>query len=303
MLLDYFGGQRDLKDHAIRVLHNLSFVEDPTRVFRAVRFEQRLSFRMGKPTEQLLRNAVRNGFVERVGGYRLFHELELILREADPWPAVRRMANLELLRYLHPGIVCDEALEQLFAAASKAIHWYELLFASEPCASWKVYLLCLVSRLEREETDELCRRLAIPPRVSELLGAEYALARQAMQTLHAARRGDSLRPSELNLLLQPLSTESLLFLLASAASDRVRRSLSQFVTQWRDMAITINGEDLRRLGIPPGPIYKEIFQEVLAARIDGRIATRSEELALVTERYVPSAAGGSGRPFPGNRAG
>ena len=77
-MLDYYGGQRDLDDKAIRVLHNLSFVEDPTRVFRAVRFEQRLGFKIGQQTEHLLQSAVRLGLLEKVSGHRIFNELTLI---------------------------------------------------------------------------------------------------------------------------------------------------------------------------------------------------------------------------------
>ena len=99
-ILDYYGGQRDIDDKAIRVLHNLSFVEDPTRVFRAVRFEQRLGFQIGKQTEQLLLSAVRLGLLEKVSGKRIFNELLLIMNEHQPLPGILRLAHLDVLRYL-----------------------------------------------------------------------------------------------------------------------------------------------------------------------------------------------------------
>ena len=97
-VLDYYGGQRDIDEKAIRVLHNLSFVEDPTRVFRAVRFEQRLGFKVGKQTESLLHSAIRLGLLEKLSGERIFNELFLILNERDPLPAIMRLVRLDVTR-------------------------------------------------------------------------------------------------------------------------------------------------------------------------------------------------------------
>ncbi len=104
-LIDFFGGQRDIKEKAIRVLHNLSFVEDPTRILRAIRFEQRFGFRVGKQTASLIRHAVKIGLIDRLGGQRLFHEIQHILMEEDPVPAIRRMAEFGVL-----GVICQRVL-------------------------------------------------------------------------------------------------------------------------------------------------------------------------------------------------
>ncbi len=87
-LIDFFGGVKDIKEKVIRVLHNLSFVEDPTRVFRAIRFEQRLGFQIGKHTQNLMKNAVKMGFMERLSGGRVLSEFILILQEDNPIPAL-----------------------------------------------------------------------------------------------------------------------------------------------------------------------------------------------------------------------
>ena len=103
-LLDFYGAQRDIKEGTIRVLHNLSFVEDPTRVFRAIRFEQRFSFKMSRHTHALIANAVKLNFFEKLSGKRLFSELVLILKEERPIKAINRMAELGLLRFIHPRL-------------------------------------------------------------------------------------------------------------------------------------------------------------------------------------------------------
>ncbi|HKI52222.1 MAG TPA: CBS domain-containing protein [Geothermobacteraceae bacterium] len=286
-LVDFFGGQRDLKDKAIRVLHNLSFVEDPTRVFRAVRFEQRLGFHIGKPTEHLLRNAVRLGFVAKVGGYRLFHEIELILKEPDPWPAIERLAGLNLLQYIHPEIEIDRELPELFREAAKAISWHELLFTREPSSSWKVYLLCLVSQLNQPALEQLCQRLAVPPALVSLLCCDREKLLAAYSFLQRSqRRGGKMPASELYAQLKPLATEMLLYLVAQCSSATMRKWISQYVTRYQYVAVALNGTDLQNLGIPPGPNYKEIFLTLLHAKLDGRITTRDDELALVKKRFV-----------------
>jgi len=286
LLFDYFGGQRDLKDRSVRVLHNLSFVEDPTRVFRAVRFEQRLKFHIGKGTEQLLLSAVRNGFVDKVSGPRLFRELELILCEPEPWPAVVRLDQLGLLKRIHPSLDADERLGQAFLEAGRAISWYELLFADPPCQTWQVYLLCLTARLGDEVLPAFLQRLGLPPRLRQLLSVERVEARDVSARLHRSlRRSGRTRPSEASRLLRPFSTEMLLFMLALSGSEAFRRCLTQYVTQWRNETVSLDGDDLQELGLPPGPQYREILQAVLDARLDGKVASRREELALVRKRY------------------
>jgi len=286
-LVDFFGGQRDLKDKAIRVLHNLSFVEDPTRVYRAVRFEQRLGFHIGRPTKHLLHNAVRLGFVEKVGGYRLFHELELILREPTPWPAIQRLGEFNLLQFIHPSIELDRELEELFHEAAKAISWHELLFTREQSEGWKVYLQCLVSQLDEAALEHLCQRLSVPQEVREMLCEERNRVQAAfIFLLRQSRRDATIQPSELYARLHPLSIETVLFLVARCPDETMRKWISQYVTRYQYVAVALNGTDLQNLGIPPGPNYKEIFLTLLHAKLDGRITTRDDELALVKKRFV-----------------
>lgn len=291
-LIDFFGAQRDLQERVIRVLHNLSFVEDPTRVFRAVRFEQRLGFRLGEHTEQLLRSAVRMGFVDRVGGPRLLGELTAVLREAQPLPALRRMAALKLLPFLHPELTLSARGEALFEAASRTLHWYELLYAGTAVEHWQVYFLCLGAELDDQRQDELCRRLSMPPRLRQRFTRERAAAHELLRLLErrGARRLEP-KASELHRWLHPFPGELLLYLLAAASQEPVRRWLSHFVTHLRGVRIALDGTDLQEIGIAPGPMYKEIQQVLLEARLDGRVATRQDEISLVRKRFLrrPSA--------------
>jgi tRNA nucleotidyltransferase (CCA-adding enzyme) len=286
-LLDFFGGQRDIKDKAIRILHNLSFVEDPTRVFRAVRFEQRLGFHLGRHTEFLLRSAVRMGFLERVGGRRVFNELIIILRESDPLPALQRLAELDLLKIIHPALAVGSAVSPLFAAASRTIHWFELLYIDESCEKWLVYFFCLLDDLDAEAVAALCNRLEIPPRYRRLLVDERLEAKSVLARLEGRRRKQP-PSSELFRLLDPFSTEILLYLMARTSDEQVRRAISHYFTHLRGVTSLLSGHDLLEAGIPPGPHYKKIFAALLDARLNGLVTTREEEMALLRRRFLPA---------------
>src|SRR6185369_16853666 len=128
LLIDYFGAQRDLRERTIKVLHNLSFVEDPTRVFRAVRFEQRLGFHISAHSESLIKNAVKMNFLDKLGGKRLLSELIHIFNEREPHRAVERMASLGLFRFIHPELSLGQEERLLLDETSKIVSWYDLLF-------------------------------------------------------------------------------------------------------------------------------------------------------------------------------
>ena len=286
-LYDFFGAQRDLQEKAIRVLHNLSFVEDPTRVFRAIRFEQRLGFRIGVHTEQLLRSAVRMGFLDKIGGQRVLNELVLILKEANPLPAVLRMADLDLLTYLHPDLQLENRVKKLFASARQAIDWYRLLFTGETCRHWLVYFLCLIADLDRTAVAGLCQRLSVTPRLQEIFTDEREAVHRATNLIFWRRMHASPpRSSEVFSWFQSLSTEVLLYAMARSNNEQVQRCISNYFTQLRSVQIHLNGNDIKELGIPPGPVYKEILQRLLYARLDGELVNREDELNYVRRHYL-----------------
>jgi len=286
-LLDFFGAQKDLKEKAVRVLHNLSFVEDPTRVFRAIRFEQRLGFQMGKHTEHLLRSSVRMGFLEKVGGTRVFNELVNILKEADPLPAVLRMADLDLLKFIHPSLEITRRTRSLFDAGGRAMHWYELLFTGEKFHRWQVYFLCLTAELDRDAIRGIGSRLSVPGRYLEIFTDQRSEAQRILNRLERRRaRSNEPRPSDLYKWLDPFCTEILLYLMARAGTEEVRRWIATFINQLRDVEVAVTGHDLADLGIAPGPVYKKIKQALLEARLNGKVTTREDELALVRKRFL-----------------
>lgn len=291
-LVDHYGGVRDLEERAVRVLHNLSFIEDPTRMFRAVRFEQRLGFRIGQQTEQLLRSALRLDVLGRVSGKRLANELNLILGERDPLPAVERLADLDLLRGLHPALARRHNLRGIFTEARRVMDWYDLLYTGTACRRWLCYLLALTAPLTAEGMRGLCQRLDLAQGDAELLVGQRQAGLRLLRRLEARpEQARPPRPSDLHRWLAPLAVEVLLFLMAAAGREPVRQHLSRYITHLRDVQPLLNGHDLRRLGIPPGPTYKAILAELLRARLNGQVATIDDERALVVRKYLPAARG------------
>jgi tRNA nucleotidyltransferase (CCA-adding enzyme) len=281
-LLDFFGGERDLKEGVIRVLHNLSFVEDPSRIFRGIRFEQRFGLHIGKQTQGLMKNAISMGFLERLSGKRLFTELELILREENPLPMVERMAEFNLLTVLHPRLRYDAATKALLARVSEVVNWFDLLFLEVPYARWMVYLLGFADPLPLAGLEELTQRLALPPRYRKRLMEGSTAGHTALQQ---ARR-KQLSSKEIYTLFKPLPIEAILYVMAKAEEREVQKAISLFFTQLNAMKVSLRGRDLRDLGIKPGPLYREILDALLVARLEGTIKTKADEMRYVKAHYL-----------------
>jgi tRNA nucleotidyltransferase (CCA-adding enzyme) len=280
-LLDFFDGLRDLKDRVIRVLHNLSFVEDPTRVFRAVRFEQRFGFRIGKLTEGLIKNAIKIEAFKRLSGNRLFGELRQLLEEERVVECVQRLAELKLLAELHPELKLEDADLELWQEAKDALAWWELSFLDQPLRRWVLFFLALADGLDQDQLAQLCRRLALAPRLQKELVTMRAQAMDAMHQLQRSRPA----PSEVYELLSGLKPEYQLFIMARSDRDWVKKSVSVYLTKLSRMRPELCGEDLKELGFEPGPRFKEILERLLAARLDGEVSDREEEMALVKREF------------------
>jgi tRNA nucleotidyltransferase (CCA-adding enzyme) len=282
-LVDFFGAQRDLRDRTIRVLHNLSFVEDPTRVFRAVRFEQRLRFRISPHTESLIRNAVKMNFLDKLGGKRLLTELIIILREKEPLQAVERMNSLGLLRFIHPQLQYDAGMQRILAESRVMIDWFQLLYLkTPPLERWVVYFLGMAADLTPEEFQTTAVRLALVEQNRHKLCEARQKGEEVLAILqrHAARR-KPLANSDLYRLLHDLRMEVILHLMARTTLDDVRRSISTYVTHLREVTCLLTGRDLKKLKVPEGPLYARILEEIRAARLNGLAKSREDEIRIV----------------------
>jgi tRNA nucleotidyltransferase (CCA-adding enzyme) len=279
-LYDYWGGLNDLRQGLVRVLHSLSFVDDPTRMLRAVRFEQRFGFRIEERTLQLLHEAV--SLLSRISGDRIHHELDHILDEEHAVEMLSRLHELDLLYTIHPDLVWDDWLRQNLAALPVELPGAEWgLFENEknPQAAWKhmrrllAYMLWLI-RLPAMRIQAVALRLKIPRnQVGDILAAS--------KLFHDLPGLAPLPPSAIVNRLEEVPLISIYAACLAASDFEPCELLTTYLTHWRKVRPSINGNDLKRLGLPPGPNYKWIINSLRDAWLDGEISSVEQEQILL----------------------
>jgi tRNA nucleotidyltransferase (CCA-adding enzyme) len=291
-LVDFFNSQNDLKERRIRVLHNLSFVEDPTRIFRAVRFEQRLDFKITRHTEKLMRNAVQMHMYEKFSGPRFFSELKLILSEDHPLASLRRLDSLHLFPVLwpdlRPNLKIDRRFAHILTQAEKAISWFKLLFLEDAgeqaarCNTWMVCLLAVFGRSREQELRNFCHRFELPPKHRKQLLRQKRKADHI--ALHMLRR-PVMQHAEIYWLLDPLENEGLLYLMSIARKKHIRQQVSHYVTHLRGVQPLLSGQDLTGLGYTPGTLFRIMINHTLSAQLNGEISDKEEAIILIQQKY------------------
>lgn len=278
-LMDFFGAQRDIKEKTIRVLHSLSFVEDPTRILRAVRFEQRFSFRIDGQTLRLIKNAVQLNLFSKLSGTRLTHELQLILNEENVLECLSRLQELKLLAAIHPLLNMDAERQRVLMELHKVHNWYALLYLESPVNTWRLYMLGLTMGAERDQLEGICRRLHFSDRdLRDFMTLRDHLG-EALARLMVWQDGQS-SMSDIFFTLDALPIEGVLFLMARSRREVMRKNISQYLTRLRSQELFIDGADLKALGLQSGPGFARILRRVRAAAVDGEAANRERQLEL-----------------------
>lgn len=292
ILVDFFNSQNDLKERRIRVLHNLSFVEDPTRIFRAIRFEQRLDFTITRHAEKLIKNAVRMHMFDRFSGPRFFTELKLILSEDHPLASLRRIAYFKFFPFLwpdlRPNLKIDRRFIHVITQAERSVSWFKLLYLQEKCDSWIVYLLAIFSRSKVRQLLNFCDRFELPEKQCKLLVRQKTEVERIALNM---QRRPFMQPSEIYWLLCELENEGLLYLMTIARKKYIQRDVSRYVTQLRNTQLLIRGRDLQELGYHPGPDFRTMLNHVLEAQLNGKVTSKEDAITLIQRKYPqnPSA--------------
>ncbi len=279
-LVDPFGGRRDLARKTIRVMHNLSFVEDPTRMIRAVRFEGRYGFRMDRRTQHLLIHAARAGMLDKISGQRLREEILILLREKRPLPAIRQLDRLEVLTSLSPELKVTSELSGLLKRTYLHLQRWGARWARASVDSWMVHLVGLFSVLSPEERDKLADRLSLHRKARQCLQQACRAEGEVLSSLETERRPPN---SELYRLLHPFMPEVLIYLMARSKSRSVGRRILHYWGRLREVTLEIGGEDLKAMGLAQGAIYNRILDQVLMAKLDRQLQGRSQELNLAAK--------------------
>ncbi len=286
-LVDFFGGQKDIKDKTIRVIHTLSFIEDPTRMFRAVRFAERFGFQLGKQTQLLMHHAIKMGIAHQLDGKRVFGELKLTLQEAQPVRIIKRLHELGLLVCIHPSLKLDERLSLLLDRVQEVCSWFNLLYLEVSYDMWIVYLLVLTGFLSDEELIQLAKSWGI---TAQRILKKLEARNEAEKVLkHLAGITRQLTANEIYGLFRPFPVELLLYMMIKTTRESTRKAISLYLTRLRDVQPALKGSDLIALGYQPGPLFKKILSGLLAARLNGEVTDRRGEIEWVLQRYpLPS---------------
>lgn len=301
-LLDFFGGLLDLKARQIRVLHANSFIEDPTRIYRAVRFAVRLHFRIEPQTEEYIRYAIDTGVYEpyrqRSGQApalqtRLKAELKYILQATYWLGALQLLGKLGALRCLHPALEPSPTLWQQLQLVGR---WVDRLNADGNFSSWQLRLEALIAAVPASDRAAVAENLQLPAesiaRLGCLAAVEGAIARAfdtpppelPLWAVPTAELCNGFYPSQIARILQPYKTP-MLILAGVRAPVRVRQKIWRYLTEWTQVKPALNGNDLKKMGYKPGPEFKPILSLLLAAALDGQATTPEAAKSLLAERF------------------
>jgi tRNA nucleotidyltransferase (CCA-adding enzyme) len=267
-LIDYYGGRSDLEQRLIRVLHEKSFIDDATRIWRGLRYEQRLDFRLEEATLNWLKRDIPR--LDTISGDRLRYELECVFREAQPEKALCRADGLGVLKKLHPALVADGWLVDRFRLARR------LSLPSPP--SFGLYLALLAYRLSGQECGELTVILKLSKPVAQIV-RDTATLKAKIKTLSYPE----IKPSYVYRLLYRLSASAVIAVSIATASPVARQHLESYRHKLRYVKPALNGSDLIGMGITPGPRVKELLERLREARLNGEVVSRQDEEALLTE--------------------
>jgi tRNA nucleotidyltransferase (CCA-adding enzyme) len=263
-LLDPFGGWEDLRRGMVRVLHARSFIDDATRILRAVRYATRLGFRLERQTRSLLRRDI--PYLDTISGARVRQELLRLLAEEHPEAALLLCQRLGVLPALHPALRFDARLAIAFRAARR----------QSTLVSPELYLALLGTHLSSEEATLVAHRLALSARERRAVEGAAALSRVVSDLGQP-----HLRPSETVALLQPFPEVALWAWMLVAPTPTTHRRLRLYLERWRYVKSSLDGRALQRLSVPAGALVGEALRMLRTARLDGRVRTREQEVAAV----------------------
>jgi len=273
-LVDLYGGREDLEQGLIRILHEKSFTDDATRIWRALRYEQRLDFQIEPGTLGLLNRDT--AMLDSISGDRIRHELELVLKETYPEKVFLRADELQVLSKLQPGLKANNWLSERFEQAR------QVSSPAPPPAG--LYLALLTYTLPVEHVEQMIARLKLSRPLSQTLRDTCRLKTE-IETLAAP----NLKPSRIYEVLHGYSPAAIAAASIAFDSPEASRSIHQYLTRLRYIKPVLTGEDLKSMGLAPGPRISETLDRLRAARQDGKVSNRQEEERLAREwlRYQP----------------
>ena len=273
-LVDCTEGLRDLRAGSIRVLHQRSFIDDPTRIFRAMRYEMRYGFQIVEEDKKRMLEAIKQGALNWISGQRIRNEIDHILSEEAAPQIVKRMSTFDLFSTIHPTWKIPPNFDQLWTAASQAIEWASIFLPNDPINTKAILWMTLLAAADAIEAissqlglkNELCIKLITQVQLEHDLN-----------TLSA-----SSKPSEVYQLLNPYPLEPLVFaLMQSNQPDWRVEKMSNYLTHLRSVRPLVTGDDLIQQGLEPSQSFSDLLWQAFAAQLNGQVSTTQEIYQLL----------------------
>jgi tRNA nucleotidyltransferase (CCA-adding enzyme) len=270
-VIDFFGGFRDLRDGVLRVLHNLSFIEDPTRIFRAVRYENRYGFRMDEQTKSFAKSCVDMHLVGDLSSVRLRDELVALLGEGDIDWTLGRLFELGVAREVHPKLATGT---KTVALVRKLDSLVEEMALQDEVVTWRLRLAAVTRNMTHDELYVWLDRLKLKRTDSQAVTAAVVVG-----PLLASRLAKpEMRDWEIYRTLRSMPLEAVVFGLAGIEPGVVETRLRRYLADIRHRTLSIKGDDLLALGMKKGPPVGRILERLRELRVEGAIEGRTAEL-------------------------
>lgn len=276
-LVDFYDSREDLRNKRIRVLHCLSFIDDPTRILRAIRFEQRFNFSFEKTTLRLLKEAVGLKMLQKVHKHRLRDELILIFKEPQAVRCIRRVYDLCGFEFIHQGLRLSSPMLAMLKKANEIHIWFRNNFPHKRRLELRVlYLAVLLEGLSSLTLRKVLTEFAFHKSESKIVLSYKSDTQRVSLKLKGAAS-----PSSIYKILEPLRYEVIILILAKTNEARIKNKLKDFLRLYNGSRIFTSGHELKALGITPGPDFKEILKTLLYAKLDKKFHTKEEELSYL----------------------
>lgn len=276
-LLDFYGGIKDIKNKLIRILHNLSFIEDPTRIIRAIRFKKRYNFKFEKTTGEFAKKAIAFGFLSNISIERINHEFFAILKEKNPWEMIECMVGLGILNKIYPQVKYDIKLKKLFINCYNNINKFKKNLNS--CKNIDKILLCLLllhSNMDIYKIEASIEKMKLKREIRNEIN-RLIKTKDTLKSIDIS----NLSNYQVFNLFKGLSFESLYILTLLFCNKSFYNKIIEYINKIKDIKLNITGNHLKGMGIIPSTIYKKILDEILKEKLNGNIHTLEDELRLV----------------------
>jgi len=279
-LIDFFGAIRDLKEKRLRVLHSLSFVEDPSRILRAVRFEKRFRFTLGKQTTSLVHAAAKSGLLRNIPTKRISHEIKQLLSEDDPIVCMERLRDLGILTAINPEIVFNPSIKDGFNQIKETISWFNLLYTGESYRPWFIYLLSLIENMKPKKIVSSCKSLGLMDDTPHSLLKSRTKANWMLKELV---KGQPCPPSCIAAILETGTLEEILYAMSKTKGTDIKAAISTYITTLRFYKPPLTGKDLLEIGFIKGKFLGDCLRLIRDKGLNGEIRDFNEAITFAQD--------------------